>query len=203
MSAEAKAEEQQSLRWLSSILDILRKECPWDRAQTVESLRYLTLEESSELSEAILEGNNGEMCKELGDLFMHVLFYAKLAEEKGAFTTQDVIDGICRKLTARHPHISLPNREGEMQPATAAQAPQWEQVKMKEGRRSVLEGVPASLPALLKCVRMQEKAAGTGYEFRSRQEAFAKVQEEYEELREALVQQDEVKAQHAAKHLYL
>ncbi len=185
---DGKREEQQSLRWLSDILDILRQECSWDRVQTIDSLRYLTLEECYELGDAILQENYDEMRKELGDIFMHILFYAKLGEEKGKFTLVDVIDGICGKLIARHPHIALPDREGVLQPAATAERPAWEQVKMKEGRRSVLEGVPASLPTLVKSVRMQEKAAGIGYEFANEAAAFAKVQEEYNELREALQQ---------------
>lgn len=190
-----KTEEQASLLWLSNLLDTLRKECPWDRAQTTASLRYLTIEECYELSEAILQHNDDETRKELGDLFMHLLFYAKISEEKGSFSLSDVIDGICRKLTARHPHIALPDREGHLQPAKVPQAPRWEEVKMKEGRHSVLEGVPATLPPLVKCVRMQEKAAGTGYEFRSEPEAFAKVQEEYGELREALEEREALRNQ--------
>ncbi len=186
--SECRKEEQQSLRWLSDILDILRQECSWDRVQTIDSLRYLTLEECYELSDAILQENYDEIRKELGDIFMHILFYAKLGEANGKFTLVDVIDGICRKLIARHPHISLPDKNGLMQPAATGERPAWEQVKMKEGRRSVLEGVPASLPTLVKCVRMQEKAAGIGYEFASEADAFAKVQEEYSELREALKQ---------------
>lgn len=184
--SENKAEEQKSLLWLSSILDILRKKCSWDSKQTISSLRYLTLEESYELSDAILQDNYDEMRKELGDLFMHLLFYAKLGEDAHEFTLCDVIDGICHKLIDRHPHIALPDREGTLQPAKTDKAPAWEQVKMKEGRHSVLEGVPTSLPPLVKSVRMQEKAAGVGYEFAGEKEAFDKVQEEYCELREAL-----------------
>ena len=150
---------------LSDILDTLRKECPWDRVQTLESLRYLTIEETYELSEAILDLKCGEDAddllkkntsfkKELGDLFMHLLFYAKIAEEEQRFTTADVLNAICEKLIERHPFIYHKDQyHGEG----------WEQLKMHEGRKSVLEGVPASLPALTKAVRMQEKASGIGY----------------------------------------
>lgn len=155
-------QEQQSLAWLSALLDTLRNECPWDKAQTVESLRYLTIEEVYELSEAILARNPEEQRKELGDLFMHILFYSKIAADNGDFTLVDVIDGICRKLISRHPHLSLPDREGVRQPAVTDEVPRWEQVKMKEGRKSVLEGVPASLPPLVKAVRMLQKIAGAG-----------------------------------------
>lgn len=180
------SEEQTSLHWLSSILDILRKKCPWDSVQTIDSLRYLTIEEVYELSEAITNGNYDEMRKELGDLFMHLVFYAKIADDEGRFTLSDVIDGICRKLIARHPHIALPDREGNMQPARQTAVPQWEQVKMKEGRHSALEGVPRTLPSLIKAIRLQEKAAGLGFEFPNRDAAKAKVDEEYGEFVEAL-----------------
>lgn len=179
-------QEEKSLRWLSTILDILRRDCPWDREQTISSLRYLTIEEVYELSEAITAGNYDEMRKELGDLFLHLLFYSKIADDEGRFTTSDVIDGICKKLIARHPHISLPDRDGVMQPARQKEPPAWEKVKMREGRHSVFEGVPATLPPLVKAVRMQEKAAGMGFEFRDVSDAHAKVEEEYKEFIEAL-----------------
>jgi len=155
----------QAFERLGDILDILRKQCPWDRVQTMESLRYLTIEETYELSEAILklqsnastndDERNTELKKELGDLFMHLLFYTKIAEEEQRFTTADVLNAICDKLVSRHPFIFQPDRyEGES----------WEQIKMHEGRKSVLEGVPTSLPPLVKAVRLQEKAAGIGVE---------------------------------------
>lgn len=179
-------EEQKSLQWLSSILDILRKECPWDSVQTIDSLRYLTIEEVYELSEAITKANYDEMRKELGDLFMHLMFYSKIADDEGHFALNDVIDSICSKLISRHPHIALPDRDGVMQPARQQDTPKWEQVKMKEGRRSALEGVPSSLPSLIKAIRLQEKAAGLGFEFPNREMAIAKVDEEYGEFIDAL-----------------
>ncbi len=148
---------------LSDILDTLRKECPWDKVQTLESLRYLTIEETYELSEAILhctatqsgQESNVELKKELGDLFMHLMFYSKIAEDEGRFSLEDVLTAISDKLVARHPFIYQKEAyDGES----------WEQLKMHEGRKSVLEGVPASLPPLVKAVRMQEKAAGIGYQ---------------------------------------
>ena len=152
----------QALQRLSGILDLLRRQCPWDRVQTMQSLRYLTIEETFELSEAILklasgsitdEKKNAELKKELGDLFMHLLFYAKIAEEEGRFTPADIFNAISDKLVDRHPFIFHPDSyDGES----------WEQIKMHEGRKSVLEGVPASLPSLVKAVRLQEKAAGIG-----------------------------------------
>ena len=156
---------------LSDILDTLRQQCPWDSVQTLGSLRYLTIEETYELSEAVLKVTqeadgtpsstarygitaNTELKKELGDLFMHLLFYSKIAEEEGRFTTTDVFNAISDKLIDRHPFIyRKDDYEGES----------WEQIKMHEGRKSVLEGVPASLPPLVKAVRLQEKAAGIGY----------------------------------------
>ncbi len=136
---------------LSDILDTLRKECPWDRVQTMKSLRYLTIEEVHELSEAIVSGDAKELKKELGDVAMHILFYCKIAEEQGLFTTEDVYNAICDKLIERHPFIyHKDDYHGES----------WEQLKMREGRKDVLEGVPQSLPALVKAVRMQEKVAG-------------------------------------------
>ena len=155
---------------LSDILDTLRQQCPWDRVQTLGSLRYLTIEETYELSEAVLKVTqeadgtpsstarnditaNTELKKELGDLFMHLLFYSKIAEEEGRFTTTEVFNAISDKLVDRHPFIyRKDDYEGES----------WEQIKMHEGRKSVLEGVPASLPSLVKAVRLQEKAAGIG-----------------------------------------
>lgn len=141
---------------LSTVLDTLRRQCPWDRVQTLDSLRYLTIEEVYELSEAILtRDENDDLKKELGDLFMHLLFYSKIAEDEGRFTTADVLNGICDKLVSRHPFIyAKDDYHGE----------NWEQLKMHEGRRSVLEGVPTSLPPLVKALRMQQKAAGIGYQ---------------------------------------
>ena len=136
---------------LSDILDTLRKECPWDRKQTLKSLRYLTIEEVHELSEAIVSGRTDDLKKELGDLAMHVMFYTKIAEEQGLFTAADVYNTICDKLIGRHPFIyDKENYHDES----------WEQLKMREGRHNVLEGVPDSLPPLVKAVRMQEKVAG-------------------------------------------
>ena len=154
---------------LSDILDTLRQQCPWDSVQTLGSLRYLTIEETYELSEAVLkvtqdaDGSpsskakneaNAELKKELGDLFMHLLFYSKIAEEEGRFTTTDVFNAISSKLIDRHPFIYRKDDYG---------GESWEQIKMHEGRKSVLEGVPASLPPLVKAVRLQEKAAGIGF----------------------------------------
>jgi XTP/dITP diphosphohydrolase len=145
------SDNQEAFQRLSDILDTLRKECPWDKAQTMKSLRYLTIEEVHELSEAIVAQSPDEIKKELGDLAMHILFYCKVAEDEGLFSTTDVYNAICDKLIARHPFIyDKENYHGE----------NWEQLKMREGRKNVLEGVPYSLPTLVKTVRMQEKVSG-------------------------------------------
>ena len=142
------SDNQEAFQRLSDILDTLRKECPWDKAQTMKSLRYLTIEE---VHEAIVAQSPDEIKKELGDLAMHILFYCKVAEDEGLFSTTDVYNAICDKLIARHPFIyDKENYHGE----------NWEQLKMREGRKNVLEGVPDSLPTLVKTVRMQEKVAG-------------------------------------------
>ena len=144
---------------LSSILDTLRKECPWDREQTLGSLRYLTIEEVHELSEAIVSGNTNDLKKELGDLAMHIMFYCKIAEEQGLFTTADVYNAICDKLIDRHPFIyHKDDYHGES----------WEQLKMREkDRHGVLDGVPDTLPSLVKAVRMQEKVTGMDKEWKA------------------------------------
>lgn len=154
---------------LSTILDILRKECPWDRAQTLESIRYLTIEEVYELSDAIVNLSDSDpssidsLKKELGDILMHVLFYSKIASDRQLFSFDDVCNAVSDKLLQRHPHIALPERDGSMRTPISSTHPGWEQVKMKEGRKSVLEGVPSQLPSLVKSVRLQEKAEGIGY----------------------------------------
>ena len=144
---------------LSGILDTLRKECPWDREQTLASLRYLTIEEVYELSEAIVSGNTNDLKKELGDLAMHIMFYCKIAEEQGLFTTADVYNAICDKLIDRHPFIyHKDDYHGES----------WEQLKMREkDRHGVLDGVPDTLPSLVKAVRMQEKVTGMDKEWKA------------------------------------
>lgn len=154
-------EELDAFQRLSDILDTLRRECPWDREQTMKSLRYLTIEEVHELSEAIVSGKTDDLKKELGDLAMHILFYCKLADEAGLFSTADVYNTICDKLVDRHPFIYHKDvYHGES----------WEQLKMREkDHRRVLDGVPDSLPSLVKAVRMQEKVAGMKEEIRTKQ----------------------------------
>ncbi len=165
---------------LLTIMDELREQCPWDRKQTLDSLRHLTIEETYELSDAILEGDLPEIRKELGDIQLHLIFYAKIASETGAFDMADVLNGICEKLISRHPHIY-----GDVKAETEEQVKQnWEQLKLKEGNRSVLGGVPSSLPALVKAMRIQEKARGAGFDWEERQQVWEKVEEEMQEFKQ-------------------
>lgn len=160
-------------------MDDLRRDCPWDKKQTIESLRHLTLEETYELSDAILDNDLKGIREELGDLIMHIVFYAKIGEEKRAFDIKDVLEGISDKLVFRHPHIY-----GDVKVSSAADvADNWEKLKLKEGKKSVLSGVPQSLPPLLKAYRMQEKAKGVGFEWESREQVWEKVLEEMDELK--------------------
>ncbi len=172
-------EKLEAFERLLTIMDELRAKCPWDSVQTLESLRYLTIEETYELSDAIMEQDLDGIKKELGDLMLHLVFYAKIASEKGAFDIGDVLNGICEKLIHRHPHIY-----GDVQVQDAEEVKSnWEKIKLSEGRRSVLGGVPHSLPALVKAFRIQEKARGVGFDWRDPEEVWIKVKEEMTELR--------------------
>ncbi len=169
---------------LLTIMDELREQCPWDRKQTLDSLRHLTIEETYELSDAILENNLSEIRKELGDIQLHLIFYAKIASETGTdsadrFDMADVLHGISDKLIRRHPHI-YGNVKAETEEQVKAN---WEQLKLKEGNKSVLGGVPGSLPALVKAMRIQEKARGAGFDWDERQQVWEKVEEEMEEFK--------------------
>lgn len=171
---------------LLTIMDELRAQCPWDREQTWESIRHLTLEETAELSDAILDGNPDEVKKELGDILLHIVFYSKIGDEKKYFDIGEVIDSLCAKLIRRHPHIY-----GEVKADTADTVKQnWEKIKLAEKgnsnqTRSVLDGVPRSLASLVKAYRMQEKVAQVGFDWKSIDGAIDKVQEEWQELRDA------------------
>ena len=166
---------------LLDIMDELREKCPWDRKQTMESLRHLTIEEVYELGDAILDNDLTEVRKELGDIMLHMVFYARLGQEQGAFDVADVLNGICEKLIQRHPHIY-----GDVEVRDEEEVKQnWEKLKMKEGRESVLEGVPRSLPAMVKATRIQDKAKGVGFDWEEKEQVWEKVQEELAELREA------------------
>lgn len=175
---------------LLTIMDELREQCPWDRKQTLESLRHLTIEETYELSDAILEGNLAEIKKELGDIQLHLIFYAKIASERttaespDGFDMADVLHAISDKLISRHPHIYA-NANGELVKADTEQQVKanWEQLKLKEGNKSVLGGVPGSLPALVKAMRIQEKARGAGFDWEEKQQVWEKVEEEMQEFK--------------------
>ena len=168
------------------IMDDLREKCPWDKKQTLESLRHLTIEETYELSDAIMENDLTEIRKELGDIFLHLVFYSKIGSEKGAFDVSDVLHGVCEKLISRHPHIY-----GDVVAETEEQVKQnWEALKLKEGNKSVLGGVPGSLPALVKAMRIQEKARGAGFDWEEKEEVWEKVEEELGEFKETFVGKD-------------
>ncbi len=174
---------------LLDIMDELREKCPWDKKQTMESLRHLTIEETYELGDAILDNDHDEIRKELGDLLLHIVFYSKIASEKKSFDILEVIRGINEKLIHRHPHVY-----GDVKAQTEEQvARNWEQLKLKEGKKSVLEGVPKSLPAMIKASRIQDKAASSGFDWDETEQVFRKVQEEIKELHEEVVREDQAR----------
>ena len=165
---------------LLNIMDDLREKCPWDKKQTIDTLRHLTIEETYELSDAILEGDLQEVKKELGDLLLHIVFYSKIASETDDFTVAEMINGICEKLIVRHPHIY-----GDTEVKDEEEVKKnWEQIKLKEGNKSVLGGVPGSLPALVKAMRIQEKARGVGFDWEETSQVWEKVEEEIAEFKE-------------------
>ena len=187
--------EQQlkALDRLLTIMDELREQCPWDKKQTLQTLRHLTIEETYELGDAILDNDLEEVKKELGDLLLHIVFYAKIGSETNDFDIADVANGICEKLINRHPHIygdiKVENEEDVKR--------NWENLKLKEGKKSVLQGVPNSLPALVKANRIQDKVAGVGFDWEQPEQVFQKVEEELAELQEELTNnnQDKIEAE--------
>ena len=174
---------------LLDIMDDLRSQCPWDMKQTFESLRILTIEETYELSDAIMNKNLDEIKEEIGDVMLHMIFYAKIGSEKGAFDIADALNGICDKLVKRHPHIYGDVKVKDEQEVKR----NWEQIKLAEGKRSVLGGVPNGLPAMVKAYRMQEKTAQFGFQWDNKQEVWDKVEEEIQEFKEAAALQDKNK----------
>ncbi len=175
-----------SFERLLTIMDKLRAECPWDKKQTLESLRYLTIEETYELADAILEKDMDEIKGELGDLMLHMVFYSKIASETNDFDVADVLNTVCDKLVERHPHIYgdvVANSEEEVKE-------NWEKIKLKKGKKSVLQGVPKSLPAMVKSTRIQEKARGVGFDWDNKEQVFEKVKEEFSELHEEVEKND-------------
>ena len=169
----------EAFKRLLIIMDELRAQCPWDKSQTLESLRYLTIEETYELSDAILDKDLDGIGKELGDLMLHIVFYAKIGSEIGTFDMGDVLDGICEKLIRRHPHIYS---DVEVQNSDDVKN-NWEKIKMEEGQASVLSGVPLSLPAMVKAHRIQEKVRGVGFDWENKNQVWEKVEEEIGEFR--------------------
>ena len=176
---ERRKDQLMAFNRLLTIMDELREQCPWDKKQTIDSLRHLTIEETYELSDAIVEGEMLEIKKEIGDIMLHMVFYSKIASETNTFDIADVLNGLCEKLIFRHPHIY-----GDVKAETEEQVKQnWEALKMKEGNKSVLAGVPKSLPALVKAMRIQEKARGAGFDWEEKEQVWEKVEEEMQEFK--------------------
>ena len=176
----------QAIDRLLRIMEELRAKCPWDKKQTIESLRYLTIEETYELSDAILDNDMDEIKKELGDIMLHIVFYSQIAKEKNAFDFADMVNGICDKLIKRHPHVF-----GEVQVNDAEDVKvNWEKIKLTEGRKSVLGGVPQSLPSMVKAYRIQEKVHGVNFDWENSSQVLDKVKEEIAEFEQEVKQND-------------
>jgi XTP/dITP diphosphohydrolase len=183
-----KNKECEAIERLMCIMTELRQKCPWDKKQTMESLRYLTIEETHELSDAILEQDTTEIKKELGDILLHIVFYSQIATEQGLFDFADVANSLCEKLIIRHPHIY-----GEVKVSNAEDVKlNWEKIKLTEGRKSVLNGVPTSLPAMIKALRIQEKVHGVNFDWENSAQVLAKVKEEIEEFEEEARQNNQL-----------
>lgn len=185
----SRIEQLKAFDRLLTIMDELREQCPWDKKQTMETLRHLTIEEVYELGDAILDKDREEIKKELGDILLHIVFYAKIGSETNHFDIGDVANSICDKLIERHPHIY-----GDVKVANEEDVKKnWENLKLKEGKKSVLEGVPASLPALVKASRIQDKVAGVGFDWEEPQQVIEKLKEELDELQHEIQVQDQDK----------
>jgi len=179
-------EKLKAFERLLNIMDELRENCPWDKKQTIESLRHLTIEETYELADAILDKDMQEIKKELGDILLHIVFYARIGSETKDFDIADVINALCEKLISRHPHIY-----GDVKVADENEVKEnWEKLKLKEGNVSVLGGVPKSLPALIKATRIQDKAKAVGFDWENKSQVWEKVQEELSELRTEIEKED-------------
>ena len=176
-----RAKKVEAFDKLLTLMDELRLNCPWDKKQTIQSLRHLSIEEVYELSDAILDNDAPEIKNELGDVMLHLVFYSKIAEEEGLFDISDVLNGVREKMIRRHPHIY-----GDVQVQNEEDVKRnWEKIKQQEGPKSVLSGVPNSLPSLVKAIRIQEKARGVGFDWDEKEQVWAKVQEELNEFKEA------------------
>lgn len=184
-----KASKMEAFGQLLDIMDELREKCPWDKKQTFETLRPLTIEECFELNEALLHEDYAEVCKELGDIIMHIVFYAKVGEEKQLFDIQEILEKVCAKLKFRHPHIYA---DAVAETASDVEM-SWEKIKQREkdGNKTVLAGVPDSLPSMIKAYRMQDKARGVGFDWEHKEEAWEKVQEEISEVQAEMTRPDE------------
>ncbi|MCB9361058.1 MAG: nucleoside triphosphate pyrophosphohydrolase [Flavobacteriales bacterium] len=179
-------QEAEAFVRLLNIMDDLRAKCPWDKKQTMQSLSHLTIEETYELTDAIQENDLEEVKKELGDLMLHLVFYAKIGSETNSFNITDVLNGICEKLIHRHPHIyGDPENSGQVVEVANEEEVKanWEKLKLKEGKKSVLEGVPRALPALVKAIRIQDKARGVGFDWDNKEQVWEKVNEEIQEFK--------------------
>ena len=186
-------EQMEAFGRFLDILDLLREKCPWDRKQTNESLRPNTIEETYELCDALMRGDATDTCKELGDVLLHVAFYAKIGSESGSFDIKDVCDRLCEKLIFRHPHVF-----GDTQAETAGQVVEnWERLKLKEkgGNKTVLSGVPSALPSLIKAYRIQDKARNVGFDWEEREQVWEKVKEEIAEFQAEVAHMDKEKAE--------
>ena len=184
-----KQTQLQSFEKLLHIMDELREQCPWDKKQTMQTLRHLTIEETYELGDAILDNNLEEIKKELGDLLLHIVFYARIGSETNSFDIADVCDEICKKLIHRHPHIY-----GDVTVKDEQEVKQnWEKLKLQEGKKSVLEGVPKGLPALVKASRIQDKAKAVGFDWENSEQVWEKVQEEMQEFKDEVDAKDQEK----------
>lgn len=177
---------EKSFTRLISIMDELREKCPWDKKQTIQTLRPLTIEETYELTDAITNNDWNGIKEELGDIMLHIIFYAKIGTEQQKFTLEEVMEGISEKLIRRHPHIYGSVKVNDAEDVKK----NWEQIKMQEGKKSVLSGVPASLPAVVKATRIQEKAKQVGFEWENKEDVWKKVEEEIHELHEAVAEND-------------
>jgi XTP/dITP diphosphohydrolase len=177
----------ESFKKLVDIMDELREKCPWDKKQTIQTLRSLTIEETYELADAITEENWDELKEELGDILLHIIFYARIAGEQNKFVLNDVIETICNKLITRHPHIYGDVKVHDEEDVKK----NWEKIKLREGNKSVLSGVPVSLPAVVKATRIQEKAKQVGFEWESKDDVWIKVEEEMKEMHAAVKENDQ------------
>ena len=186
------------LQRLVTIMDELREKCPWDKKQTLQSLKPMTIEETYELADAIDTGDWESIKEELGDLLLHIVFYSKIGSEQNKFTLQEVIEGICDKLIKRHPHIYGNVKVNDEEDVKK----NWEQIKLQEGKKSVLSGVPKSLPAMVKAMRIQEKAKQVGFEWATKEQVWEKVEEEKQELQEAVESGEEERIEEEAGDLF-